>query len=94
MKDNSLARMQCNTHLSLSGFPLLSCWDYSTAAVVSLSKLRRFDRLHEQSLYVCSAVGSAMTFGHAESKQRGAVAATQHRGTQPATQPAEVLIET
>ncbi len=57
------------THLSRSVFLSSSCWNYSTAAVISLSQSHRFDRLTEQILYVCSSVGSSMTFGHAKSKQ-------------------------
>lgn len=43
--------------------------DYSTAATSSPSQSRHFDRLEQQTLYVCSPFGSSMTFGHAESKQ-------------------------
>ncbi len=40
-----------NTYLSLSVFPVFSRWNYSTAAVISLSQSRCFDRLNDQIGY-------------------------------------------
>lgn len=61
-----LRKRQKRINASLTCQPFLSCLYYSTAAVISSPLSRRFDRLNERSMYVCSPGSSSMTFGHAE----------------------------